>query len=150
MARKFEHLGKMYPGKIDANRRILAIDVTFPKIICLCGSTRFMQEFNDVNCALTLAGYIVLTVGSFIHSDDQLKITEEQKVNLDVLHKFKIDLADGVLVLNVNHYVGSLTRSEIEHATKTKKPVGYLWAPPNQPQLKLEQIVSELLNHKEA
>jgi hypothetical protein len=42
------------------------------KIVCLCGSTRFAKEFGDANLAETLAGNIVLTVGSMTHSDDEL------------------------------------------------------------------------------
>lgn len=43
-----------------------------PKIVCLCGSTRFAKEFGDANLAETLKGNIVLTVGSMTHSDDEL------------------------------------------------------------------------------
>jgi len=52
--------------------------------------------------------------------------TPEQKIALDELHKRKIDLADEVLVLNVNGYIGSSTRSEIEYAKQHNKPVRYL------------------------
>ena len=144
MARKFEHLGKMYPGKIDANRRILAIDVTFPKIICLCGSTKFTAVFNQVNRDLTLAGYIVLSVGCHVHSDEELGVTAGQKAALDELHKRKIDLADAVLVLNVDHYIGASTKGEVEYASRIGKRVGYLWAEMTQPQKQLGQLVAEL------
>ena len=97
----------------------------FPKIICLCGSTRFKDAFNSANLALTLAGYIVLSVGSFTHSDAELKLNDDKKHELDILHKRKIDLADAVLVLNVNGYVGSSTKSEIDYAHNTGKPLAY-------------------------
>jgi hypothetical protein len=45
---------------------------------------------------------------------------------LDDMHKRKIDMADEIFVINVNGYIGSSTRSEIEYALKTGKKVSYL------------------------
>lgn len=97
-----------------------------PKIVCLCGSTRFMEAFQKANLEETLKGNIVLTVGCNTKSDMSLGITLEQKCSLDELHKRKIDLADEVLVLNVGGYIGSSTRSEIDYAYATKTPVRFL------------------------
>jgi hypothetical protein len=113
-------------GEGSWGRRDIRLMSKFPKIICLCGSTRFKAKFNEVNLKLTLAGYIVLSVGSFTHSDTELNISEEQKVKLDYLHKRKIDLADAVVILNVGGYVGDSTRSEIEHARGLNKPAVWL------------------------
>lgn len=97
-----------------------------PTIVCLCGSTRFMEAFQEANLRRTLAGYIVLSVGCDTKSDSELKITDEQKHALDELHKRKIDLADEILVLNVGGYIGESTRSEIEYAKSKGKKVFYL------------------------
>lgn len=70
----------------------------FPKIVCLCGSTKFMEAFYDANMRETLAGRIVLSVG--MSSKGDCKPNEEQKRGLDELHLRKIDLADEVLILN--------------------------------------------------
>lgn len=94
------------------------------KVITLCGSTRFKNEFIEVQKELTLMGYIVISVGLFGHSGDI--ITDEQKVMLDDMHKRKIDMADEIFVINKDGYVGSSTKSEIEYAEKTKKPIRYL------------------------
>ena len=40
------------------------------KVITLCGSTRFKDEFMEINKKLTLAGNIVISVGLFGHSGD--------------------------------------------------------------------------------
>ena len=100
-----------------------------PIIVCLCGSTRFIETFAKVNLELTLAGKIVLSVGAVAHSDSQLGLSDEIKAKLDELHKRKIDLCDEVLVLNVGGYIGSSTRSEIEYATKMGRPITYLETP---------------------
>jgi hypothetical protein len=42
------------------------------------------------------------------------------------MHKRKIDMADEIYVINVNGYIGSSTKSEIEYANKTGKKISYL------------------------
>ena len=105
-----------------------------PKIVYLCGSTRFWREFQRASLRETMAGRIVLSIGAASGTDDEhfgnLAREEYDKVKtmLDELHKRKIDLADEVLVLNVDGYIGSSTRSEIEYAEAHGKPVKYLEA----------------------
>lgn len=43
---------------------------------------------------------------------------------LDDMHKCKIDMADGIYVINVGGYIGSSTRSEIEYARHNGKSIG--------------------------
>jgi hypothetical protein len=110
-----------------------------PKIVCLCGSTRFYDQFQKSNYEETMAGNIVLSVGFYphaqkeMHHSEDVGCTPEQKIKLDELHKQKIDLADEVLVLNVGGYIGSSTRSEIEHAESHGKMIRYLEAIPIEP-----------------
>ena len=47
---------------------------------------------------------------------------------LDDMHKRKIDMADGIYVINVGGYIGQSTRSEIEYAKQNGKSVNYLEA----------------------
>ena len=42
------------------------------------------------------------------------------------MHKRKIDLADGIYVINVGGYIGQSTRSEIDYARRTGKTIEYL------------------------
>lgn len=100
-----------------------------PEIVCLCGSTRFVDEFNKQRKELTELGQIVLSievVTSQAREDDPQHCDPELKVRLDELHKRKIDLADWVYVLNVGGYIGDSTRSEIEYAESIRRPVSYL------------------------
>jgi hypothetical protein len=107
--------------------------VGFPRVVCLCGSTRFKEAFLRAQEARTLAGEVVLTVGCFPHTDlggsPEDVLGEDVKRRLDVLHKHKVLMADYVYVLNVGGYVGSSTRSEIDFALANGKPVEYLEAP---------------------
>ncbi len=96
------------------------------KVITLCGSTKFKDEFLREQKRLTLEGNIVISVGLFGHSGDNEVWTEGTKEMLDNMHKRKIDMADEIFVVNKDGYVGSSTRSEIEYAKSTNKPVVYM------------------------
>lgn len=95
-------------------------------VITLCGSTKFKEEFLQVQKELTLAGNIVISVGLFGHSGDNEVWNEGTKEMLDDMHKRKIDMADEIFVINVNGYIGESTRSEIEYAKKNCKIINYL------------------------
>ena len=95
-------------------------------VITLCGSTRFKEQFLEVQKLLTLEGNIVISVGLFGHSGDDEVWTEGTKAMLDDMHKRKIDLSDSIYVINVGGYIGDSTRSEIEYAKRQGKEVMYL------------------------
>lgn len=103
------------------------------KVITLCGSTRFKEEFMKAQKDLTLQGNIVISVGLFGHSGDS-EVWENMdegtltktKEMLDDIHKRKIDMSDEIFVINVGGYIGESTRSEIEYAKQTNKKVNYL------------------------
>ena len=41
------------------------------RVITLCGSTRFKEQFIEAQKRLTLEGYIAVSVGLFGHSGDE-------------------------------------------------------------------------------
>lgn len=96
------------------------------KVITLCGSTKFKDDFLREQKRLTLEGNIVISVGLFGHSGDDEVWTENTKEMLDDMHKRKIDMADEIFIINKNGYIGSSTKSEIEYALKTSKKVIYM------------------------
>lgn len=103
------------------------------KVITLCGSTRFKDQFMEAQRKLTLEGNIVISVGLFGHSGDQ-EVWENMdegtltktKEMLDDMHKRKIDMADSIYVINVGGYIGDSTKSEIAYAKAHDKEVIYL------------------------
>ena len=99
------------------------------EVVTLCGSTRFKEEFIKAQKDLTLQGKIVISVGLFGHAGDNEVWDENTKEMLDDMHKRKIDMADYIFVINKNNYIGESTRSEIEYAKNTGKPVHYLETP---------------------
>ena len=97
-------------------------------IITLCGSTRFKDEFLEVQKDLTLQGHIVLSVGLFAHADN-IELSQEEKIRLDNLHKEKINMSDAIFVINKDGYIGESTYGEIDWANRMKKQVYFLEKP---------------------
>ncbi|MFI6603740.1 NUDIX domain-containing protein [Nonomuraea sp. NPDC050536] len=101
-----------------------------PEIVVLCGSTRFAQAFAEATLAETLAGHIVLSIGCDTRDDLFADVSSSElaaiKTELDDLHLRKIDLADQVLILNQDGYLGASTRSELAYARALRKPIRWL------------------------
>lgn len=95
------------------------------KVITMCGSLKFIDEFKFHTERLELEGNCVLSV-IYPTKEDKDDYTEEEHELLDVLHKQKIDMSDAIFVVNVNGYIGNSTRSEIEYAIKKGKEIIYL------------------------
>jgi len=97
------------------------------KIVCLCGSTRYYEEFMRVNHYETRQGNIVLTVGSFGNRPElpwmSVRLTDADKVSLDALHKDKIRMCDEVVVIGAHR--GESLKGELELANELRKPIRY-------------------------
>lgn len=106
----------------DAKQRL-----NIPKIVAICGSTRFMQEMVEADCELTWAGHIVVKPGCNMKITNALWADDAEaeagKQRLDELHRAKIRIADEVLV--VGDYVGSSTTAEIAYARSLGKTVRF-------------------------
>lgn len=119
-------------AKLSAAVLINSKSTPRPTIVCLCGSTRFSEAYQRANLDETLAGHIVLTIGCDMRSDADVFTGKSEaeltqiKDGLDALHLHKIELADEILVLNVDGYVGTSTAREIAHARQIGKRVRWL------------------------
>lgn len=100
-----------------------------PTIVCLCGSVRFLEAFDQASLRETLAGRIVLSVGSHRQRDEDAlsHLTDAERAaaldHLAALHRHKIDLADEILVINAGGYTGPSTRAEIAYARARGKTI---------------------------
>lgn len=99
-----------------------------PRIVTLCGSTRFGDAFRDALRAETLAGKIVLSVGLLGH-EEGLDMEGPVKAMLDRLHLEKCRISDEVLVLNVGDYVGASTAREVAFCRANEIPIRWLVRP---------------------
>ena len=100
------------------------------KVITLCGSTRFKDEFIKTQEKLVLEGNIVLSVDIFSKADG-ISMPDNDIIisTLDEIHRVKIDVSDAIFVINKNGYIGKSTKSEIEYAKSLGKEIMYLEEP---------------------
>ena len=94
------------------------------KIITICGSYKFKKEMIDIAEKLTLEGNCVLMPNELSRNSKD-DYTLEEALMIDKMHKEKIKLSDAILVVNVNGYIGSSTKSEIEYAKNLNKEIIY-------------------------
>ena len=93
------------------------------KIITLCGSLKFKEEMMIIAEKMALKGNCILTPVYPIL--ENIERTEQQLLNLKEEHFKRIELADSILVVNVNNYIGNSTKLEIEYAKKLGKEILY-------------------------
>ena len=114
-----------YPQRLTAEEKLVQAKegLALPRIVVICGSTRFMADMREANLRETAAGHIVVAPGVNMKTPHALWATEEQaeplKARLDALHRAKIRLADEVLV------IGDSTRAEIRYAASLGMPIRY-------------------------
>ena len=101
-----------------------------PKIVCFCGSSRFVPEMAVLMWEWEKMGHIALGLhllpkGYADGVSDHLAEHEGVAERMDELHLRKIDLADEVFVVNVDGYIGDSTRNEISYAREKGKPVNF-------------------------
>lgn len=118
-----------YPQLLTPEEKLAAAKtgLNIPRIVAICGSTRFMDQMTDADRIETAAGHIVVKPGCNMKQPHPIwndpREAERLKERLDDLHRAKIRLADEVLV--VGDYIGDSTRSEIAYARSLGKPVRF-------------------------
>ena len=109
-------------------------------VFTICGSTKFKNEIMEIAQRLTLDNHIVLMPCIFHHADN-IELTNEQKIQLDNLHREKINMSDAIFVVNKDGYIGESTFGEIDWAQRMKKEVYFLVNP--NPEAEQEQKSAE-------
>ena len=75
------------------------------KIVTICGSMKFKDKMMEISKELEIKNKYVV---------------------IQCIYSNKIELSDAIYVVNVNGYIGSSTKNEIEYAKKLGKEVLYL------------------------
>ena len=107
-----------------------------PKIVVLCGSSRFCDVMavcawlieRDEN-AITM-GLHLLPQWYAKDIPDHLAEVEGVAAQMDELHLRKIDMCDEVFIVNCNSYIGDSTLREFEYAKKISKPIRWFTKDP--------------------
>lgn len=93
------------------------------KVITICGSMRYSNEMMRIAEKLELeSGYAVIQC---VYNIDGLEHESLDFKILDRIHRKKIDISDAIYVVNINGYIGSSTKNEIEYAIRNGKEVIY-------------------------
>jgi len=96
------------------------------KVITLCGSTKFKEEFIKQAERLTLYNYIVLKPHIFHHYMG-VDLDKKAREAFDEMHRKMIDMSDAIVVINKDGYIGKSTRDEIKYAKEQGKKVYYMY-----------------------
>lgn len=102
-----------------------------PRIIALCGSTRFIDVIAVKAWELERDEHVI-TLGLhllpywYTQAEGNLAEHEGCAKEMDELHLRKIDLADEIYVMNVGGYIGASTRNEIRYAQSQGKTIRWL------------------------
>jgi hypothetical protein len=95
--------------------------------LTLCGSLRFEPYWHEANKQLGLAGHICYSVMTFPSVEgDKSWYTPAQKWTLDLAHLAKIEESQGVVMLNIDGYLGESSLRELEWARMRGKLI--FWA----------------------
>ena len=95
-----------------------------PKVVTLCGSKKFSDEFLKVKELLTRRGDVVLM--PIFDIDLHLEENPNMIEKLHKIHDQKILMSDFIIVISIGGYIGDDTDREIKFAKWNDKRVLYL------------------------
>lgn len=94
------------------------------KVITVCGSYKFKKEMVEIAEKMTLKGNCMIMPNDLTKTGKD-SYTQDEIIMIDKMHKEKIKISDAILVVDVNGYIGSSTKSEIDFAKSLNKEILY-------------------------
>lgn len=94
------------------------------KIITVCGSYKFKKEMLEITEKMALEENCMLTPIELTKPSKDY-YSKNEALMIDKMHKEKIKLADAILVVDLNVYIGNSTKREIEYAKSLNKEILY-------------------------
>ncbi len=93
------------------------------KTFTICGSMRFEKEMQEIAYYMeTQKGYTVLQC---TYAAAGTEPAAEELKALELAHYRKIDISDGIYVVNIDGYIGESVRKEIAYAKMHGKEIVY-------------------------
>lgn len=89
------------------------------KTYTICGSMRFEKEMQKI--ALELETKHNINIIQCIYNTDKCLLSDNDIAALTELHYKKIDISDGIYVVDIGGYIGESVKKEIEYATQNNK-----------------------------
>ena len=93
------------------------------KVVTICGSMRYADEMKKI--AWDLEVKKGLSVIQCVYNVNNESCDDLNFDTLAKLHKKKIDISDAIYVVNIDGYIGSSAKGEIEYAISKGKEVIY-------------------------
>ena len=93
------------------------------KTYTICGSMRFEKEMQKI--ALELETKYNINIIQCIYNTDKCLLSDNDIAALTELHYKKIDISDGIYVVDIGGYIGESVKKEIEYATQNNKEIIY-------------------------
>ncbi len=91
------------------------------KTYTICGSMRFASQMKEIAWELeSVHGFNILQC---VYNEKNSPINEKTLETLAKLHYKKIDLSDGIYIVDLDGYIGSAVKLEIEYANNHGKEV---------------------------
>ena len=95
------------------------------KTYTICGSMKFAEDMKKIAYDLEISKDIRYNILQYVYCEDNIVPTEDELLKLEDAHYRKIDLSDGIYVVNMDGYIGTSVKKEIEYAERHGKEVLY-------------------------
>ncbi len=98
------------------------------KIVTLCGSSTFIEDFWKIKTILESDGDMVLMPETFVSSEGlTVKTMDETQIKkIHLLHESKMRISDYVYFVNKNKYMGEDTLRELKFCMDNHIPVVFM------------------------
>ena len=93
------------------------------KTYTICGSMRFEKEMQKI--AFELETKHSMNIIQCTYNVDCLSLSVTDIYMLEQMHCQKIDISDGIYVVDINGYIGQSVKNEIEYAQQNNKKIIY-------------------------
>lgn len=91
------------------------------KTYTICGSMKFEKEMQEIAFLLeTKNGWNIIQC---VYNTANTDLSSEKLDMLSKLHYAKIDISDGIYVVNIGGYIGEAVSKEIEYAKNNGKEI---------------------------
>jgi len=91
--------------------------------VTICGSMRFEKEMRKL--AFFLETRHQINVLQCVYAPENSVLTESEIAALTQAHYRKIDLSDGIYVVDIGGYIGESVRREVDYAANHGKRIFY-------------------------
>lgn len=94
------------------------------KIITVCGSLKYKKEIMEITEKMALQGNCMLSI-VYPTKSNLNDYTKEEIELLGRMHYERIKISDAILVVNIDDYIGTSTKKEIDFAKSLNKEIIY-------------------------